>query len=97
MGSVGFVGRVGSVGIVGSVGDVGFAGNVGVVGIVGFPHAPHEPYATHDPHATYLAVTMWKPRRLRCQHASFSSEHTGCSLPLLTVAIRSADTPRLTT
>ena len=44
----------------------------------------------------YFAVMMKCPRRFCAQQASVSSVQIGCSLPLLTVRIRSAGTPRLT-
>ena len=40
----------------------------------------------------YFAVMTKWPRRFCCQQASFSSEQTGCSSPLLTMVMRSAAT-----
>ena len=44
----------------------------------------------------YFAVIMKCPRRFCCQQDSFFSVQNGCSLPLLTIVMRLAGTPRFT-
>ena len=56
-----------------------------------FPAPPAPP--AYD---LYLAVIMKCPRRFCCQQASFFSVQNGCSLPLLTIVMRLAGTPRFT-
>src|SRR5204862_754243 len=45
---------------------------------------------------SYFAVTMKCPRRFCCQQLSLCSVQTGASLPLLTISMRLAATPRFT-
>ena len=53
--------------------------------------------SSSTPPRRYLAVIRKWPRRFCCQQASLSSEQNGCSSPLLTMVMRSAVSPRLTT